>query len=445
MRSKEAFLIFTDDQCVIAGTVYSGLPMLINSDDRILEAPSDWLRHLTVMQGEAKGSVRQFAYHLKYWWSHLNQVNKAWDDVNDFVLLNWREELLRGGCIDKVVNSYVSTVFRFYLWAERNGYTHGLIGEADWEQQVHPPLTVEIKVGPKRTKSYSSPILKRTIAQPLLPIPTNDEITKVHEALAELHGVRDDLLVRDTLILTWMEQTGVRRNEVVTLNLSQIPEWDEIERLQEVGDNKEISIVGKGGKKRSIWAGTDLLFQTQEYIVEERQSIVDHFRERLGSTYKKPKAVFLSSKSGRQLHPDSISQTFAKAFRKAGVGGSGHRVRARFLTNLTENAFESEFERRGSIPDLVSTLLPVAQIAGHSRVETLIPYVGIAKKRMLKQTAAERTAVMEQRAIAVERRLAVNLMKLHKANSISDLTKSIESGNKKRIKNELEKLLGLYS
>lgn len=444
MPRKEPSIIFTDSQCVIGELPCPGIPLLISFDNCILEMPSDWLRHLIVIRRKATSSVRQFAYHLKCWWSYINRIGIAWNEVDDFVMVRWRDE-----CLKKynaaTVNGYVSTVFRMYLWSERNGYTHGLIGEADWEKGSRPPLSVELSTGRNGMKIYSSPLLIPTTAAPILPTPTNDEITKVHEALEELYRGNISLMIRDALILSWMEQTGIRRAEVLALKRSQIPEWDEILVMEETSEKKEITVIGKGNKKRSIWVGTDLLSQTRDYIEEERQALTNHLRQRLGSNYKNPKEIFLSSKSGGPLHPDTISQKFAQAFRKAGVKGSGHRVRARFLTNLVEDAFEREFEKLGSVPDLTSVLLPVAQIAGHSNVETLQPYLAIAKKRLLRRTVAERAAAAEERALGAERRCAFVITRMKMFDILGDLVKAVESGSKKRIISASQHLLSTFN
>lgn len=433
MARKEPFLIFTDDQCVIAGTTFSGLPMLIDHDCRVIEAASDWLRDLRVVRRKSARSVRQFAYHLKYWWEFINHSNVIWDAVHDFLIIEWREKLLREGVNERTANGYVSTVFRFYLWAERSGYTRGLIGEPDLERNIHPPLSVDVKYRKGGAKVYTCPALIRTTRQPILPIPTNDDITLVHESLSELYGERIWLLIRDTLILAWMEQTGLRRIEVLGLKVNQIPEWDGIDSLKESGEKLEITVTGKGQNSRSVWVGADLLIQTREYIEEERESEVMRFRTRLGASYRRPKEIFLSSKTGRVLDPDSVSQVFAKAFRKAKVRGSGHRVRARYITNLTAGKFAADLERQGSIPDMVSTMLPVAQLAGHARPETLFPYIAPAKKRLLRQTDAERAAESKEMAIAAERRVESNLIRLRIIKSVRGLEDVIKSGDQEQL------------
>jgi integrase len=442
--SKEPILVFTNDQCVIEGAVFSGLPMLVDYDSSIIEPASDWLRYLRVYRRRSVRSVRQFAYHLKYWWSYINSRRIPWDSVNDFLMIAWREKLYQDGVNERVVNGYISTVFRFYLWSERGGYTRGLIGEPDIEKNFQPPLTVEVKYGKGGVKMYSSPILKKTTRQPILPTPTNDEITSVHWALTEMYGDRNDLAIRDTLILTWFEHTGVRRVEAISLTVKQIPEWDDIEALRESGEKLEITVNGKGDKSRSIWVGAELLMQTRDYIEIEREATVKRFRSQLGSVYRRPKEIFLSSKTGRVLSPDSVSQIFARAFKRAQIKGSGHRVRARFLTNLALCAYAAQLERGGSIPDLTSTLLPIAQIAGHSRVETLFPYIIPGKKWLLKQTDAERAAKSEERALTAERREASILIRSKAVDSLRGLALAVKSGNRNRIEDELKKFVEMY-
>lgn len=444
MSRKEPFLTFTNDKCVIGGIVYSGLPLLFSSDNKIIEAPSDWLRNLRLMRRTAAASVRQFAYHLKYWWTYLSRTGKVWDAVDDFVMVNWRDECLQQDIDEATVNGYLSTVFRMYLWAERNGYTQGLIGEPDHKSSIFPPLSVEIKFDRRGARNYSSPLLIRTTAKPILPTPTNDEITLVHEALAELYRDNTDLMIRDSLVLSWMEQTGVRRAEVLSLKRSQIPDWDELYALEIKDEKKEITITGKGSKRRVIWAGPDLLTQTRYYMEIERQSVVDNLHTRQGSVYKNPEEVVLSSKTGLPLHPDSLSQKFAKAFSKAGVKGSGHRVRARFLTNLAVNAYERELEKLGSVPDITSALLPVAQIAGHNNIQTLERYLAFARKRLLLQTAAERASAAEDKAIAAERRLDAVLIKLKSVPAMDGLAKAVKGGNRQKIIRELQRLQNIY-
>lgn len=354
-------------------------------------------------------------------------------------MMAWRDKDL-SGLEPATVNGYLSTVFRMYLWAEKNGYVRGLIGEPDLANNIHPGLSVEVSFDRRGTRKQVSPLLTKTFAKPVLPTPTNEEITKVHEALAEEYDGNLELMVRDALILTWAELSGTRRMEVLSLKRKQIPPWSHILELEETGEKEEITITGKGGKRRSLWVGADLLTQTREYIEVERHVLFSRWRKSRGSNYKNPEEIFVSSKTGRRLCEDSVSQKFAIAFRKAGVRGSIHRVRARFLTNLIEYAIERELEALGAIPDATSVLLPIAQLAGHTHVETLASYFAIGKKRLLRQTVAERTAVAQERAIGAERRSSTNQLRLKHSTEALKLFRALLSGNKRKLQHAIQEL-----
>ncbi len=217
------------------------------------------------------------------------------------------------------------------------------------------------------------------------------------------------------------------------MNLTQIPAWNEIELLKEPVEKSPITVIGKGDKKRVLWVGVDLFIQTREYIENEREAVVIRWQKRMGSNYCAPKEIFLSTKTGLRLHKDSVSQRFAVAFRKAGVRGSLHRVRARFLTDLVQIALEAELEKLGSIPDAISLLLPIAEIAGHSNVANLTPYLAIGRKRLYRETVVERSAALKERAISSQRRVDVNLVKLRSSQAALDLVDAMCSGKKSKI------------
>jgi integrase len=443
MARKGPRVLFTNRECLIEGTPYPGIPLLLENKNQVIQVASDWLRQIVFMRARATSSARQFAYHLKLWWEYLIQSKIPWDQVDDSTMIVWRDHHLKD--LDAgTVNGYMSTVFRMYLWAERYGYVHGLIGEHDLAKRLHPPLSVETTFDRRGRCRFTSPLLKRTVAKPVLPTPTHEDITKIHQALAEMYGDNIEIMVRDALILTWAELNGTRRMEVLSLNVAEIPPWDELMELEETGDKKEITITGKRGKKRSLWVGADLLSQTREYIEDERDKVVSRWRKRYGPNYKVPHEIFLSRKTGRGLHRDTLSQKYAIAFRKAGVKGSLHRVRARFITDLVFNALEGAIEKLGSIPDAASLLLPVAELAGHSNPETLAPYVAVGKKRLMRQTVVERAAAFKELAISAGRGASINRMKLRGSQITVALVKAISSGNKKRIAAELDKLSKAY-
>ena len=441
MNTKTPFLIFTNEKCLIENQSYPAIPLMLDSANNVVETASNWFRHLILIRRRSSSSVRQFAYQLQQWWKFLQEKNIDWYEVDDYKIAAWRDSFLNRQFDKATVNNLVLTVFKFYLWAERNGYTTGLIGETDISRNFRPRLSVVVNTNKNGRITYTTPLLIRNVAKPILPTPTNDDITKVHQALADIYANNTDIFVRDSLILMWMEGTGLRRAEVVSLKISDVPGWDEIQTLEENQDNAKITVTGKGNKRRIVFAGTDLLTQTLDYIETERKAIVKRFNSRKDANYKEPKSIFLSNKTGMSLNVDSVSQLFAKAFRKAGVRGSGHRVRARFLTNLVTGLLEAQFEKFKSLPDAASVLLPAAQIAGHNHIETLRPYLDLAKKALLQDTHAMRLSTARDKAIVVNRQYEITKEKLKIEKEFESLLNLVESGKESDAIKELQRLI----
>ncbi len=445
MTIKTYFLVFTGKDCLMENQSHSGIPLMLDSHNNVIDAASDWFRHLILVKRRATSSVRQFAYQLQQWWAFLENNKINWDAVDDYTLMAWRDSHVDKDYDKATVNSLILTVFRFYLWAEKKGYTNGLIGETDISRNFRPNISVIANTNEKGRVHYSTPLLIRTVAKPILPTPTNDEITKVHEALAEMYGDNSDLLIRDSLILLWMEGTGLRRAEVLSLKTDDVPDWGALELIELEDENAKITVTGKGGKKRIVFAGVDLLTQTREYIENERQTIENRFCLKQDSNYKKTESIFLSAKTGLQLTADSVSQQFAKAFKKAGIKGSGHRIRARFLTNLVISLLEAQFEKFKSLPDAASILLPAAQIAGHNNIETLRPYLDIARKGLLQDTEAMRAATAKDKVVISERRVVLSRANLNRNKGFENLINKLKSGNSTAALREFKKLQKIFA
>ena len=387
MNAGSATVLYTDVSCVIEKKSYPRIPLMLDSRNQIVEAPTNWFRYLVYYRRRATSSVHQYATHLRLWWDFIEERRIKWKDVDDTLLAEWRDLLLEGinntskPLNPKTVNTYISTVFDFYLWAESKGYVKGLIGEVDINKDFYPAITVLKSTNSKGESKKSTPLLMRTVVSPILHVPTTDEITKVNENLENIYA-NANLVFRVSLILLWMERVGLRRAEVLSLKIKHIPSWEDIDRLQQEDEVYEIEIIGKGNKKRIVSVSYDVLSETRSYIETERQEILNRFKKKNSKKYKDPEHIFLSLKTGLVMHPDTVSQVLAKAFKIAEVKGSGHRVRARYLTNLMITLLEAEYEKRKSIPDNMTILMIVAQLAGHNHIETLRPYLAIAKKSL---------------------------------------------------------------
>jgi hypothetical protein len=242
-------------------------------------------------------------------------------------------------------------------------------------------------------------------------------------------------------MLSWAEEAGLRRKEFASLTIDQIPDWDEIYDLIQNESCKDLElVVTKGGHHRIVEIVPDLLLRTRNYIEEDRLAVVHRFRQKHGGIYKVPAAVFLSEKTGMVLRFGSITNLIGEAFKEAGVRGSGHRMRARYLTNLVQHYYDEAFAKHGNSISFDIVLLKAAEAAGHANPSSLRPYLNLIRKRHLTTQDGENRRYREQRLLSLERSLNAKSSQLEAVTWLRELAKAIRSGRKSNIKRAWSKL-----
>jgi hypothetical protein len=233
---------------------------------------------------------------------------------------------------------------------------------------------------------------------------------------------------------SWAEEAGLRRKEFGSLTISQIPDWEEIDGLIESNSCKDIElIVTKGGHQRIVEIVPDLLIRTRNYIEEDRSRIVRRFEENQRGRYQAPATVFLSEKTGQALIFRAITNLFREGFQKAEVRGSGHRMRARYLTNLVQHYYDEAFAKHGNSISFDIVLLKAAEAAGHLHPSSLRPYLNLVRKRSLTTQDGEKFRYFKQRLLSVERDLDAKLSQLQSIALIAELANSIRSGKTSKV------------
>ena len=437
MRSNdEPLLLFTDERCVINGRPQPGLPLLLEGDGTVVEPASDWFRHLAVVLSRPQTTLRLLGHTMLLFWKYLKKCGTDWRDVDDDFLMAWRnEQEIKGGLKKRTINERLSTVFYYYWWAQDQGYIRNVIADpANPDGNSAGAITISVRYfkskGDARASGrFSSPLLYRTVREPNLHTPTTDEATRVHAVLA--NSGEEGLAERNTLMLSWAEEAGLRRKEFGALRVGQIPGWDEIGRLMDEDVPYLLDlIITKGDKQRTIAIVPDLLVRTRDYIEEGRARIISNFRTRLGSSYKTPIEVFISKKSGMALSLGAMTNLFARAFKKAKVSGSGHRMRARYLTSLVEHYYEEAIEKHGSQISYEIVLLKAAEAAGHSHPTSLRPYLNLVRKRHLTTYNGTDTFHAKQRLLSTTSQLRINLHKLKATDILFEIAEALETRKK---------------
>jgi integrase/recombinase XerD len=430
MKDESAYtLVHTNAICEIAGVLRPGIPLLVRRDGAgVIEAASDWLRFLATHRSHAETSLQTYAEVLRLFWNHLDEAGRAWDEIDDSFLIAWRDTQMVGGVDRKTINYRITMLYRFYLWAQDDGAVRNLIGAPEWGDEglkrVYPvSVTIERATGSdgQSRVRYGSNVLLKNVSKRsgrMTHTPTEDEMYRVHLELARGGEV---VAQRNTLMASWAEEAGLRRKEIAALLVEQIPDHEQIEAmLAEPGLHILELVVTKGGKPRKVPVTPDLLRRTRDFIEYERQALIDEVRKR-APRYRPPRTIFLSTRTGKAMSERAVTNLFTEAFRAAGVPAWQHRIRAKFLSFITQRYFEVEYDRHGNEFSRETILLRVAEIAGHADPETLRPYLDLVVKRHFEADRAQQHMTTELRDLSRVRRLESGLAQAFRPERIREV------------------------
>jgi site-specific recombinase XerD len=391
--TASAKIVLTDATCVINNVAWSGIPTLIWPEG-IDEVPSDWFRSLVVEQGVLPSSAKEYAKILRPFLQFCRKRRRPWDSVDDQLLMIWRDHLHRAKKVkSQRVNEILNIIFAFYKWAEERRVLRYHVG-------IYPPdeLPEELRnhtfsITAKRwfRKSARGTVFggwKTTISlsskesrTPTRHTPTEAEIQRIQEAAIERKNGE-----RDSLMLSWAEETGSRRAEFLSIRLADMPSPSQLADCIEQDAPWTISVRRKGGSHKPIGAPIDLILRTMDYIKVVREPIVEECQRNI-SGYREPEQIFISSTKGTPLHPDSVTSIGRHAFGKAGVSNaSGHRLRARFCVRVIETLVDALLDGDITGPESAwaeTILIKAAEIMGQSSPASLRPYLTYVLNRRI--------------------------------------------------------------
>jgi site-specific recombinase XerD len=405
-RSRQCRLVYTDERFVHAKRSYAGVPLLVDADDHFVDPVCDYLRARVVYGGLNVSSARTYAEHILHFWSYLQSRELPYDEVNDEALLEWFNT--QKGATDATRGARCNAVFDLYVWLEREGYVHRMVripGFND-DEPFRPQLSSRpARIGSQRHNGSKlgivSALRPRQQSTAPLPTPDTDDIGRLHAAVDRAANL--DVAERNHLLLDWYLQAGVRRMEWRSLTLAQVPPWDVIDAAAASMHAIEIALMTtKGGRPRHAGALPELLERTREYIEGPRRQLVERFKRKLGNAYREPDEVFLSNKTGAPMEPKAISNLLKPLFEQAQVEGHGHRLRATYLTRLFEAELMMEQARAATHSgskhpvDFELVLRRVAERAGHRHIDSLRPYLTLARKRLARQPGSEKLLTVQQ-------------------------------------------------
>jgi len=367
----------TSNECLVNGNRYPGIPVFFERRG-IIQPLSDYMIELVVRDKIPTSTVETYAFKLQKFWKWIRSEDVAWDEVDDDTLIQYRdsglgtkEEKRPGG---NTIKAALEVVFSFYAWAER---TKRLVDHVAIypDRQNRTFLISAIPNQQARSVHWTWPHL-RSIEQSVSrrPTPPSEQLEALHGHISTV----SKLSSRDGLVAQFYEEGALRVSELLGLRTDDIPSWPEIEAALDSDSEFEITVNGKGARKRPVSFLPELMQRAREYIEGERDRIVQAIKER-NRAYREPKDLILSSRTGKRISRQALSHRLIFLMRGAGIRNvSGHRIRARALSNIIESA--DGVDDTGRPIPAEQVLLKAQEVAGHLSMASLRAYLNDLRK-----------------------------------------------------------------
>jgi len=283
--------------------------------------PSKFIEYLRYEKRYSKHTITAYS-------KDLSQFNQFMTETYELIeiqkikrshIRTWIATLRENDVSPKSIHRKISTLSSFFKYMRRLG-----------EINTSPMLTI---VKPKLEKRLATFVREDTIDK-VLKESSND---KRAETIAEMNP---------QLIIEILYQTGLRRNELLTLTV-------ENTNIQK----RELKVVGKGNKERIIPINANLSSLIESYVVLRNEVAIE------GNPY------LLVLPSGKQLYPKYVYNTVKKILEGSTTlnKNSPHVLRHTFATHLLNEGADIN-----AIKELLGhASLAATQIYMHNGIEKL--------------------------------------------------------------------------
>ena len=293
----------------------------------------EFLNHLRNVRKYSEKTVVSYQEDIDKFCEFIFKEGVLMEDVDTICIRNFLTEELKNGVSKRSCKRRISSLRHFYKYMVNVGYI-----------QDNPFLFVS---APKTETKYPHGLYKEQIAEIFK---RNDE--------------REDALkTRDQAILHLLYYSGVRAEELVSLDIQSVS-------LKE----RVVRVIGKGNKERIIPFTTDCQKVLKEYIDNDRKRFIPRFLEWQKKQRAKGKEVtaisplFFNAQGG-PLTTRGLEYILDAIEEKTGlfVGLHPHILRHSFATHLLENGAD---------------LRVIQELLGHESINATQVYTHVTEEAM---------------------------------------------------------------
>jgi integrase len=393
-------LLKASDKFELGDIPAPGFPIVMSAEGQVSEEAHRFLRELKVMGARSTGTLSDIAGILCTWFNFLSERGVVWDQAGSGDFIAWAKVQGPARPLGTARQSRrANVVFDFYEFLDRCGFGGEAVGYLVRElaAPIDPHVFQEGMPVVRRLRMVFDRPSQRQRA--MRPTPNAEQAEAVFQSLL---GDGDKYnSIRNWLIAQVALETNLRVQGLSSLNVHHIDtmliakgivlKGETIEHLRDPSRRVQIRSaisslernmyrnlschgIREKGKIRSVEFPTFLIRKLLEYVWEEREVQICSGPSRAKRS-QAAGALWLSTKTGRALARGSIADILKQGFVDAGVGGSGHRLRAAHAVRLLRRFVSEARINGGNRPDSEAILDRVADRMGQSDPSSLRPYL----------------------------------------------------------------------
>lgn len=376
-----------------------GYPIIVAANCGVFTPAAEYIRHEAMWSSLAAGSLRDVAGIICDWCNHLSDIGVEWSSPTSLQFNSWvTDQVEAHGFSHARQIRKASVIFEWYRFMAMELNYSSVFGFAKSISDAHG-LSEEIGKRVKYRRASAS-----RLKNGRRPVPSTEQVQRVLEALMD-HP--DPFIAeRNWLIGRTAYETGLRAMGNASLDLQFIDrllrsksilaptqsvadrhtralQAEVRRRLQQFRDFgfKRLygTVLEKRSKNRTVGFPIDLVLAILDYVWGERAKVI---RERGVREANGDQKLWIAASTGWGLNRGSICDIVAcNGFKAAGVRGSGHSLRAAFLTEQALRLLAEARSKFGQNYDEFTILNELAELAGHENPDTLRYYIDQARLR----------------------------------------------------------------
>ncbi|QDP00663.1 site-specific integrase [Thalassotalea sp. PS06] len=376
-----------------------GFPLVIDQDGRLHEHISRYLMYLYDVRVLELSTVYFQASRLVHWLNFLDDNGIELYSVTRRTILEYRKKNQEDDMSESSNNLRMSDACHFYWFAQNDkGWCSGVIGINNMIKGRS--YRIVVRKPTSHLTEFHMPFLLKVPRREKQHVPTSDDIAKLKEALYEstsssaiLH--KEELNARNQLMVRWMCEGALRREEVVELRKDDIPKF-----IRDGNEDRLYKVTLKHGTKY----GKTRTIEVEASLIKETHNFIDFDREEI--TKLDPPTVFVSSNTNGNgsLKPSTLTDLLTDVCEDVPPHGCRRYslTRKACILYRIERAKAKSNERYQI--DEKAVLDKVAQFAGHADASTTTQfYIDLARVLTLDDNALE---CLEDRERALRSELA---------------------------------------